>query len=323
MKQKGVYAATLGFLALVLIMASYNFIQSQQFTEKTETHTEKFYELSNFHQKMRYVLDKTAADAASDYAIEKVDGSCSSLTHVHADLENKITDYFSLSEGLLEGMKGNDLDCTIKKNTITAPNATPLKIDIEFDLNCSFVQEVSALERQTTWFSDKIQFRKEVSWADTGGGDCQITVTDKQSNKIEVQLSVATAAPPAPTNVEVSRADTEIGELKVLWTFVGEAAYYEIVRTTSNVDPNNPALNPTYTPVSGISAGGGWLYYMDSGLTPGIRYYYSVRACSAGGSCSNWFSPMQSRVPCKRGGCPGADICKNRRGQCPIIPMPG
>ena len=75
------------------------------------------------------------------------------------------------------------------------------------------------------------------------------------------------------------------GKLKIVWSTVDSASYYELWRSTSK--------SSGYSLVENVEDTNS---YTDDSLTAGKKYYYKVRAVYSGGSTSDWSSVASGRV---------------------------
>jgi fibronectin type 3 domain-containing protein len=100
------------------------------------------------------------------------------------------------------------------------------------------------------------------------------------------QASSATTSLNAPKNIHLNVNSTS--QITVSWDSVADANYYEIYRATiSNTSNSTKIAEPSDS--EGNS-------YIDNSLTPNTVYYYWMKACQTGGTCSDFSLPVTTRT---------------------------
>jgi len=101
-------------------------------------------------------------------------------------------------------------------------------------------------------------------------------LSDTQSFTISVSMPVTPIIPP-PTGVNAS--DTSETGIEITWDSVSNATHYQVYRANS--------LLSAKTPISGWQTEN---YYLDDSITPGVTYWYWVKAATSdsGDNASNF-----------------------------------
>ncbi len=114
-----------------------------------------------------------------------------------------------------------------------------------------------------------------INWTPTMVGNYNVSIevsdgelSDTQSFTIGVSFPIAEMKPSPPTGVYAS--DFYELEIGISWNLVSGATHYQVYRANS--------LIGTKTPISGWNTEN---YYLDSPVTPGISYWYWVKAATS------------------------------------------
>ncbi len=114
-----------------------------------------------------------------------------------------------------------------------------------------------------------------INWTPTMVGNYNVGIevsdgelSDTQSFTLGVSLPIAEMKPSPPTGVYAS--DFYELEIEISWNLVSGATHYQVYRANS--------LIGTKTPISGWNTEN---YYLDSPVTPGISYWYWVKAATS------------------------------------------
>jgi len=114
-----------------------------------------------------------------------------------------------------------------------------------------------------------------INWTPTMVGNYNVGIevsdgelSDTQSFTLGVSFPIAEMKPSPPTGVYAS--DFYELEIEISWNLVSGATHYQVYRANS--------LIGTKTPISGWNTEN---YYLDSPVTPGISYWYWVKAATS------------------------------------------
>jgi len=113
-----------------------------------------------------------------------------------------------------------------------------------------------------------------INWAPAISGNYSVIIevsdgelSDTQSFTISVSMPVTPIIPP-PTGVNAS--DTSDIGIEITWNSVSNATHYQVYRANS--------LLSAKTPISGWQTEN---YYLDDSITPGVTYWYWVKAATS------------------------------------------
>ncbi|NJN45492.1 MAG: fibronectin type III domain-containing protein [Candidatus Competibacteraceae bacterium] len=189
---------------------------------------------------------------------------------------------FALDALWAGGVAAGGMLCSLEAALESIPNVPNIDliaaVGCESPLIAGFIELAGASSGSDPIVQSALKFSEDVFEAPCdpnidGGAGCLTTAAEELQER---EPLTGTETPMIPTNVNASDG-TLPDQINVTWSFVTDATSYEVYRSNSSGDTG--ALRGTVNSTS----------FEDTSVTPGIIYWYRVKACNSAG-CSGFSS---------------------------------